>query len=164
MFFWARHIVLNQITNSPIVRWDDLSCFCSRPAHKRMNNHEHLWILKHVTLHVLKQMGKKSKSKCNSDPALWSFWRKMKSNSIFLMNIKNPILHSWQVGVRRMMEIRGCSSSGVRTRAIKIKWWMVREVLQYLLQTYLHFACKSHCNVLGEQQIWMLSIIIVSFK
>lgn len=42
-------------------------------------------------------------------------------NSTLLMNIKKLILHSWHVSVRHIIEICGCSSSGLRTRAIKIK-------------------------------------------
>lgn len=111
-----------------------------------MNNHEQLLILKHITLGVLMQMEKKTKQlkpKCNSDSVFWGFWSKPKSNSIFLMNTEKVILHSWQVTASYIMEICAYSSSGVRTRAIKIKWWMVRDVFQYLLQTCLHFACRS---------------------
>lgn len=66
--------------------------------------------------------GKKTltKAECNADHVFRSFWRNIKSNSVFLMNTKRLILHSWQVSVSHITEICGCSSSGVRTRAIEV--------------------------------------------
>lgn len=61
-----------------------------------------------------------TKAKCNADRVFRCFWRNIKSNSIFLMNTKRLILHSWQVGVSHITEICGCSLSGVRTRAIEM--------------------------------------------
>lgn len=66
--------------------------------------------------------GKKTltKAECNADHVFRSFWRNIKSNSVFLMNTKRLILHSWQVSVSHITEICGYSSSGVRTRAIEV--------------------------------------------
>lgn len=66
--------------------------------------------------------GKKilTEAKCNADHVFRSFWRNIKSNSIFLMNTKRMILHSWQAGVSHITEICGCSRSVVRARAIEM--------------------------------------------
>lgn len=61
-----------------------------------------------------------AKAKCNADHVFRHFWRNIKSNSIFLMNTKRLIFHSWQVGMSRITEICGYSRSGVRTRAIEM--------------------------------------------
>lgn len=76
------------------VQIKDLSCFCFRPQPWTSSN------LKQVTLLILTQTGNPLNLKCNSYAVFWSFWRKTKSNFIFLMNSKKLIFHSWQITVR----------------------------------------------------------------
>lgn len=111
MFYQGRHIVLNQRTT----KFSHSQAFIPMASPPSVPGHEGEQSLRTLSVETnkilcFKANEKKQTAKYNSH-----------SNSILLMNIKTLILHSWQVSVRLIMEICGCSTSGVRTRAIKIK-------------------------------------------